>query len=151
MILNQLMLDAMCAHDVALSTAADPSSFVWVTAADAVWPNWFDGTSTRGHLIMAAHPSVEGRGRPCVCVELGSRAKSRRVVQSSLGVECAHLFSTGFEHADLSRVLWTENCGGLVGLDQYGTYLQGTDAICVNDCKSFADALLSAVEAASQA
>ena len=35
-----------------------PSSFVWLTVADAAWANRPDGSSTSGHVIMAAHPNV---------------------------------------------------------------------------------------------
>ena len=43
-----------------------------------------------------------------------------------------------------------EFCGDLTKLDHYGSYLQATVAICVNDSKSLADALLSAGAAASK-
>ena len=68
--------------------------------------------------------------------------KIRRVVRSSLGAECA-AFSTGLEHTDMFRVLYGELCGDLCDLAEYETYLQVTEALCVNDCKSLARALSS--------
>ena len=59
-------------------------------------------------------------------------------------------FSTGLEHPDMFRVLYGELCGDLCDLAEYETYLQMTDALCVNDCKSLADALLAAGSAASK-
>ena len=47
-------------------------------------------------------------------------------------------------------VLYGELCGDLCDLAEYETYLQMTDALCVNDCKSLADALLAAGSAASK-
>ena len=63
-------------------------------------------------------------------------------MRSSLGAECA-AFSTGLEHTDMFRVLYGELCGDLCDLAEYETYLQMTDALCVNDCKSLADAFLA--------
>ena len=34
------------------------SPFVWLTAANAAWANRPDGSSTTGHVIMAAHPNI---------------------------------------------------------------------------------------------
>ena len=51
---------------------------------------------------------------------------------------------------DIFRVLYGELCGDLCALAEYETYLQMTDALCVNDCKSLADALLAARSAASK-
>ena len=48
------------------------------------------------------------------------------------------------------RVLYGELCGDLCDLAEYETYLQKTEALCVNDCKSLADALLAAGSAASK-
>ena len=48
------------------------------------------------------------------------------------------------------RVLCGELCGDLCDLAEYQTYLQMTDALCVRDCKSLADALLAASSAASK-
>ena len=73
----------------------------------------------------------------------------RRVVRSSLGAECA-AFSTGLEHTDMFRVLYGELCGDLCDLAEYETYLQVTEALYVNDCKSLADALLAAGSATSK-
>ena len=41
-------------------------------------------------------------------------------------------------------------CGDLCDLVEYETFLQATEALCVNDCKSLADALLAAGSAASK-
>ena len=38
-------------------------------------------------------------------------------------------------------MLCSELCGDVCDLAEYETYLQMTDALCVNDCKSLADAL----------
>ena len=38
------------------------------------------------------------------------------------------------------RVMYGELCGDLCDLAEYETYLQVTEALCVNDCKSLADA-----------
>ena len=73
----------------------------------------------------------------------------RRVVRSSLGAECA-AFSTGLEHTDMFRVLHGELCRDLCDLAEYENYHQATEALCVNDCKSLADALLAAGSAASK-
>ena len=48
------------------------------------------------------------------------------------------------------RVLYGELCGDLCDLAEYETYLQMTDALCLNDCKSLADALLAAGSSASK-
>ena len=47
-------------------------------------------------------------------------------------------------------MLYGELCGDLCDLAEYETYLQVTEALCVNDCKSLADALLAAGSAASK-
>ena len=49
-----------------------------------------------------------------------------------------------------SEVLYGELCGDLCDLAEYETSLQVTEALCVNDCKSLADALLAAGSAASK-
>ena len=71
-------------------------------------------------------------------------------MKSSLGAECA-AFSTGLEHTDMFRVLCGELCRDLCDLAEYENFLQATEAWCVNDCKSLADALLSNGTAASKA
>ena len=48
------------------------------------------------------------------------------------------------------RVLYGELCGDLCDLAEYENYLQVTEALCVNDCKSLANALLPAGSAASK-
>ena len=48
------------------------------------------------------------------------------------------------------QVLYGELCGNLCDLAEYENYLQATDALCVNDCKGLADALLAAGAAASK-
>ena len=47
-------------------------------------------------------------------------------------------------------MMYGELCGNLCDLAEYDTYLQVTEALCVNDCKSLADALLAAGSAASK-
>ena len=106
-------------------------------------------SSTSGHVIMAAHPNILHGESSTVSVLAWNSRKIRRVVRSSLGAECA-AFSTGLEHTDLFRVLYGELCGDLCDLAEYETYLQVTEALCVNDCKSLADALLAAGSAASK-
>ena len=126
-----------------------PSSFVRLTAADAAWANRPDGSSTSGHVIMGAHPNILHGESSTVSVLAWNTREIRRVVRSSLGAECA-AFSTGLEHTDMFRVLYGELCGGLCDLVKYETFLQMTDALCVNDCTSLADALLAADTAASK-
>ena len=48
------------------------------------------------------------------------------------------------------RLLYGELCGDLCDLAEYETYLQVTEALFVNDCKSLADALVAAGSAASR-
>ena len=88
---------------------------------------------------MAAHPNILCGESSTVSVLAWNSRKIRRVVRSSLGAECT-AFSTGLEHTDMFRVLYAELCGDLCDLAEYETYLQMTDALCVNDCKSLADA-----------
>ena len=56
--LNKLMREAKSMPDLCWWIVSVPSSFVWLTAADAAWANRCDGSSTRGHVIMAAHPNI---------------------------------------------------------------------------------------------
>ena len=100
-------------------------------------------------MIMAAHPNILRGESSTVSVLAWNSRKKRRVVRSSLGAECA-AFSTGPEHTHMFRVLYGELCGDLCDLAEYETFLQMTDALCVNDCKSLADALLAASSAASK-
>ena len=80
---------------------ACPSSVVRVPAADGAWSNRLDGTSTRGHLTMAAHPNVfEGRDRACVCVPLDVAD----IPVSGAKFPVCGWCSTEPEHADLLRV-----------------------------------------------
>ena len=147
--LNKLMREAKSMPDLCWWIVSVPSSFVWLTAADAAWANRPDGSSTSGHVIMAAHPNILYGESSTVSVLAWNSRKIRRVVRSSLGAECA-AFSTGLEHTDMFRVLYGELCGDLCDLAEYETYLQVTEALCVNDCKSLADALLAAGSAASK-
>ena len=95
---------------------------------------------------MAAHPNIlRGESLTVSMLAWNSREK-RRVVISSLGAECA-AFSTGLEHTDMFRVLYGELCGYLCDLAEHETYLQLTEAMCVNDCQSMVDALLAASRA----
>ena len=60
------------------------------------------------------------------------------------------LSSTGLEQTDIFRVLYSELCGDLCDHAEYENSLQATEALCANDCKSLADALLAAVAVASK-
>ena len=60
------------------------------------------------------------------------------------------VLSTGLDHTDMFRVLYGELCGDLCDLAEYETHLQVTEALCLNDCKSVADALLAAGSAAEK-
>ena len=131
--LNKLMREAKSMPDLYWWIVSVLSSFVWLTTADGTWTNRPDGSSTSGHVITAAWNS----------------RKIRRVVRSSLGAGCA-AFSTGPEHTDMLRVLCSELCGDLCGPAECENGLQATDALCVNDCKRLADALLAAGSAASK-
>ena len=53
------MREAKSMLDLCWWIVSVPSSFVWLTAADAAWENHRpDGLSTSGDVIMAAHPNV---------------------------------------------------------------------------------------------
>ena len=147
--LNKLMREAKSMLDLCWWIVSVPSSFVWLTAADAASANRPDGSSSSGHVIMAAHPNILRGESSTVSVLPWNSRKIRRVVRSSLGAECA-AFSTYLEHTDMFRVLYGELCGDLCDLAEYESYLQATEALCVNDCKSLADALLAAGAAASK-
>ena len=98
--LNKLMREAKSMPDPCWWIVSVPSSFVWPTAADAAWANRPDGSSTSGHVIMAAHPNIlRGESSTASVLAWNSR-KIRQVVTSSLGAECA-AFSTGLEHTDM--------------------------------------------------
>ena len=56
--LNKLMREAKSMPDLCWWIVSVPSSFVWLTAADAAWANRPDGSSTSGHVIMEAHPNI---------------------------------------------------------------------------------------------
>ena len=51
----RLPLESLVMMDLSLTV---PSSFVWLTAPNAAWANPPDGSSTSGHVIMAAHPNI---------------------------------------------------------------------------------------------
>ena len=107
---NKLMREAKPTPDLCWRVGSVPSSFVWLTTADAAWANRPDGSSTSGHVIMAAHPNIL-RGEPSTDTVLPcSSHEIRRVARSSFGTECA-AFSTGLEHTDLFRALYGELCG----------------------------------------
>ena len=147
--LNKLMREVKSMLGLCWWIVTVPSTFVWLTAADAAWANRPDGSSTSGHVIMAAHPNIQ-RGESSTVSLLGwNSRKIRRVARSSLVAECA-AFSTGLAHTDMLRVLYGELCGDLCDLAEYENYLHATEALCVDDCKSFADALLAAGAAASK-
>ena len=86
-----------------------------------------DGSSTSGHVMMAAHPIILRGESSTVSVLAWNSRKIRRVVRSSLGAECAAL-SAGLEHTDTFRVLYGEHCGDLCDLAEYATHLQVTEA-----------------------
>ena len=123
--------------------------FIWLSAADPAWANRPEGSSTSGHVIMAAHPNILRGESSTVSVLAWNSRKIRQVLRSSLGAKCA-AFSTGLENMDMFRVLYGQLCGDVCDLAEYETYLQKTNALCVNDCKSLADALLAAGSAASK-
>ena len=54
------------------------------------------------------------------------------------------------EHTDMFRVRPGEQCGDLCDLAESENYLQATEALCVNDCKRLANALLAEGAAASK-
>ena len=56
--LNKLMREATSMPDLCWWIVSVPPSCVWLTAADAAWTNRPDGSSTSGHVIMAAHPNI---------------------------------------------------------------------------------------------
>ena len=119
------MCEAKSMPDLCRWIVSVPSSFVWLTAADAAWASRPDGLSTSGHVIMAAHPNIL-RGESVLA---WNSRKIRRVVRSSLGAECA-AFSSGLEHTHMFRVLYGELCGDLCDLAEYETYLQKTETPC---------------------
>ena len=108
---NKLMREAKSMPDLCWWIVSVPSSFVWLTAADAAWANRPDGSSTSGHVIMAAHPNILRGESSTVSVLAWNSRRIRRVVRSSLGAECA-AFSTGLEHTDMFRVMvsFAETC-----------------------------------------
>ena len=85
--LNKLMREAKYMPDLCWWIVSVPSPFVWLTAADAAWANRPDGSSTRGHVIMAAHPNILRGESSTVSVLAWNSRKIRRVVRSSLGEE----------------------------------------------------------------
>ena len=98
---------------------------------------------------MAAHPNILRGESSTVSVLAWNSRNIRRVVRGSVGAECA-AFSTGLEQTDMFRVLYSELCGDLCDHAEYENSLQATEALCANDCKSLADALLAAVAVASK-
>ena len=142
------MREAKSMPDLCWWIVSVPSSFVWLTAADAAGANRPDGSSTSGDVMMAARPNIVRGESSTVSVLARNSREIRRVVRNSLGAECA-AFSTGLEHTNTFRMLYGDLCGDLCDLAEYETHLQVTEALCVNDCKSLADALLAAGSAAS--
>ena len=106
--LNKLMREAKSMQVLCRWIAPVPSSCVWLTAADAASANRPDGSSTSGHVIMAAHPNTAS-------VLAWNSRKMRRVVRSSLGAESVAFL----EHTDMFRVLYGELCGDLFDLAEY--------------------------------
>ena len=132
------MREAKSMPDVFWWIVSVPSSCVWLTATEAAWAHRPDGSTTSGHAIMAAHPNILHGESLTVSVLAWNSRKIRRVVRSPLVAECA-AFSTGLEHTDMFRVMYSEQCGDLCDLAENETYLQAIEALCVNDCKSLAD------------
>ena len=141
--LNNLMREAESTPDLCWWTVSVPSSFVCLKAADAAWANRPDGSSTSGHVIMAAQPIILRGESSTVSVLAWNSREIRRVMRSSLGAECA-AFSTCLEHTDMFRVLYGELCGDLCDLAEYEK-LSPSDRSLVRErlCKSLADALLA--------
>ena len=147
--LNKVIRTAKTLRDCSFSIVSMPMRCVFVTLADAAWANRTDGSSTCGHIILTAHKNILRGERVPVSVVAWKSRKIHRKVRSSLGAECSAM-STGLEHTDLVRVLWGELTGDLVDLAEYSDYLRAMDAIAINDCKSLADAIISAGSAASK-
>ena len=93
--LNKLMREAKLMPDLCWLIVSVPSSFVWLTAVDAAWANRPDGSSTSGHVIMAAHPNILRGESSTVSVLVWNSRKIRRVVRSSLEAECSNLHWSG--------------------------------------------------------
>ena len=72
--LNKLMREAKSMPDLCWWIVSVPSSFVWLAAADAALPNCRDGSSTSGHVIIAAHPNILRGESSTVCC-LGIRVR----------------------------------------------------------------------------
>ena len=72
-------------------------------------------------------------------------AKANTLLDAIRKYDDAHgAFFTGLEPSDMCPVLFGELCGDLCELAEYKSHLQATAALCVNDCKGLADALLAA-------
>ena len=56
--LNKLMREAKSMPDLCWWIVSVPSTFVWLTFADAAWANRPDESSTSGHVITVAHPKI---------------------------------------------------------------------------------------------
>ena len=56
--LHKLMREAKSIPNLCWWIVSVPSSLVWLTAANAPWANRPAGSSTSGHVIMAAHPNI---------------------------------------------------------------------------------------------
>ena len=134
------------AQDLSVETVAMPSSFVQLTAADAA-----------GERCRCLHERRRDHGytserlewRNCACLWPGAFEGYVEWCVSRLEPKCPG-FASGLEHADFLRVVCGEPSGDVTKIDQHETCLQATDAICVNDCMSFAAAFLGARAAASK-
>ena len=82
--LNKLMREAKSILDLCWWIVSVPSSFVWLTAADAAWANRLDESSTSGHVIMAAHPNILRGVSSTIPVLAWNSRKIRRDVRSPL-------------------------------------------------------------------
>ena len=138
--LNKTMRTAKTYREVYDNVVGMQGKVTWEILADAAWANRPDGSSTSGHLIVAARNAVsQGQQVPISLVSWSSR-KIRQKVWSSPGAE-TQAFSTALEHSSLGRVFWDELNGDLAHLENLEEYPRGTSASALNDCKSLADAL----------
>ena len=111
--LNKLMREAKSMPDLCWWIVSVPSSFVWLTAADAAWANRPDGSSTSDHVIMAPHPNILRGESSTISMLAWNSRKIRRVARSSLRAECA-AFSNGFWNtricSECCMVSFAETC-----------------------------------------
>ena len=88
--LNKWMREAKSMPDLCWWIVSVLSSFVWLTAADAAWANRHDGSSTSGHVVMAAHPDILLGESSTVSLLACNSRKIRRVVSVPLEPSVQH-------------------------------------------------------------